>query len=247
MSSEIKLSEKDSNPRLRPSGIQTLVDRLQYDEFFSLFSPTTRADLFAKAIYKHYDAGEFIYHRRDAGNFMGIVMSGRIRMSMTASDGRGVLVGLVEQGEVFGETTILDGLPRTTDAEAETEVTLTILQRDHFMAALKNNPEAMYGIITMLCHRLRIYLDTINLIALQNLPKRLARHLLRLAHDYGTQEDGQMVIRAGLSQASLGQQLATSRESINKQLKDFAASGLVSLKGTDIIVLNQPALEAIAW
>ncbi|MDR3448971.1 MAG: Crp/Fnr family transcriptional regulator [Alphaproteobacteria bacterium] len=225
---------------------QSLVDRLQYDEFFRLFPAATRAELFARATHKYFPAGSFIYHRGDEEAFMGIVMAGRLRMSMHASDGRGVLVGLVESGEVFGETTLLDALPRTTDAEAETDVSLMILRRDDFMPALKASPEAMLGVIQMLCHRLRIYLDTIDLIALQNLPKRLARHLLRLAADYGVSENGQTVIRAGLNQASLGQQLATSRESINKQLKSFATEGLIRLNGNEIILLNQQALRDIA-
>jgi CRP/FNR family cyclic AMP-dependent transcriptional regulator len=224
----------------------TLADRLQYNEFFRLFSATVRNELFDKAVHKYFPAGDYVYRRGDEGAFMGIVMAGRLRMSMNASDGRGVLMGLVEQGEVFGETTLLDGLPRTTDAEAETDVSLTILRREDFMAALKNNPEAMQGIITMLCHRLRLYLDTIDLIALQNLPRRLARHLLRLAADYGVEEDGRIIVRTGLNQTSLGQQLATSRESINKQLKLFATEGMVSLDGTDIVLLDRQALCDIA-
>ncbi|MGE3623912.1 MAG: Crp/Fnr family transcriptional regulator [Bdellovibrionales bacterium] len=225
---------------------QSLVDRLQYEEFFSLFPAATRNELLSKAIYKAYKPGDLVYCRGDRDLFMGVVMSGRLRMSMTAEDGRGVLIGLVERGEVFGETPLLDGLPRTTDAEADTETTLMILKRDDFVPALRANPDAMLNVIKMLCHRLRIYLDTIDLIALQNLPKRLARHLLRLAGDYGVAEDGYIVIRSGLNQSSIGQQLATSRESINKQLKEFSERGFISLKNGDIVLLDRTGLDNLA-
>jgi len=225
---------------------QSYVDRLRYDGFFSLFPPSVRSSIIDQAVYKSYDAGTFVYNRGDTDAFMGVVTSGRLRMSMTATDGRGVLVGLVERGEVFGETTLLDGMPRTTDAEAEVTTTLMIIKRDVFLPALRANPDAMFGVIEMLCNRLRIYLDTIDLIALQNLPKRLARHLLRLSSEYGIQENGQIVIRAGLNQASLGQQLATSRESINKQLKAFTGQGLISQKGNDITLLAPEKLRNIA-
>lgn len=226
--------------------IQGLVDRLQYDEFFKLFSPQVRHEIFQTALYKSYKAGDVIYQRGDKEAFMGAVMSGRLRMSVASQDGRSILVGLVECGEVFGETALLDGLPRTMDAEAETETTLMILRREDFIPALRAHPDAMFDIIKMLCHRLRIYINTIDLIGLQNLPRRLARHLLHLAHDYGAEENGQWVIRSGLNQGALGQQLATSRESINKQLKEFTDQGLINIKNNIITLLDLAGLQHVA-
>jgi len=236
----------DQNGHTKPITIQNLMDRLQYHDFFRLFPAHVRSDLFNRAVYKSYKAGDVIYHRGDEDVFMGAVMSGRLRMSMTTTDGRGVLLGLVERGEVFGETALMDGLPRTTDAHADTETTLMIIKHEDFIPALMANPEAMFGIIKMLCHRLRLHIDTIDLIALQNLPIRLARYLLRLAGDYGVEEEGHIVIRAHLNQSAIGQQLATSRESINKQMKVFVTRGLISMKGEEITLLDPDGLQHIA-
>jgi CRP-like cAMP-binding protein len=231
----------------KPYTVQTLVDRLQYHDFFKLFPPNVRADLFNKAVYKSYHCGDLVYARGDTDVFMGVVMSGRLRVSMTTSDGKGVLLGLVERGEVFGETALMDGLPRTADAHAEDETTLMIIKHEDFIPALMANPEAMMGIIKMLCHRLRLFIDTIDMIALQNLPARLARYLLRLAGEYGTiDENGHIVVRAGLNQSSIGQQLATSRESINKQLKAFVGQNLITMRGEEIIITNPEGLWTFA-
>ena len=131
-----RLSENASKLRSAPN----LVDRLKHEEFFKLFSPIAFAEIFSKAVTRHYKAGDFIYCRGDTDVFMGIVMTGRLRMSLTESDGRSVLIGLVEAGEVFGETALLDGLPRTTDAEADADSTLMLLLREDFMPALKQHP-----------------------------------------------------------------------------------------------------------
>lgn len=226
--------------------VQHLADRLRYHEFFSLFPAELRRVILSKAITKIYQPGQMVYQRGDTDAYMGVVVSGRLRMSMNASDGRGVLLGLVESDEVFGETTLLDGLPRTTDAYAEAETILMIIRSQDFLPALQTNPEAMFGVIRMLCHRLRLYVDTIDLIALQNLAQRLARLLLRLAGDYGQEENGLIVIKAKLNQLSLGQKLATSRESVNKQLKAFAAEGFIAVHGDEITLLNVQAIHNIA-
>lgn len=229
-----------------PVSVQSLVQRLQYHDFLKLFPDETRTQLLKKTQNKSYKSGDVVYFRGDTEAFMGVVISGRLRMSMNAADGRGVILGMVETGEVFGETALIDGLPRTTDAQADTETTIMILRHDDFVATLKANPEAMFGVIKMLCHRMRIYLDTIDLMALQNLPIRLARLILRLSGDYGTEENGHIVIRAGLNQTALGQKLATSRESINKQLKIFANEGYISLSGDEITLLDAEGLHKVA-
>ena len=90
---------------------------------------------------------------------------------------------------------------------------------------------------------MRLYLRTMELIALQNLPVRLGRYLLGLARDYGTEKDGKVVITAKLSQAEIGQQLAASRESVNKQLHVFADQGLLSLDGNDIVLTDIEGLK----
>jgi CRP-like cAMP-binding protein len=228
-----------------PISIQRLVDRLHYHDFFKLFPPDVRDAILKKAFHKTYRAGETVYYRGDEDAFMGVVVSGRLRMSMSATDGRGILLGLVETGEIFGETTLIDGLPRTTDAQADTDSSVMIIRHGDFIPALKSNPEAMYGVMKMLCHRMRIYLDTIDIIALQNLPIRLARLILRLAGEYGVEENGHIVIRAGLNQASIGQQVAASRESINKQLKAFVGQRLIDMDGDEITLLNIGALSRI--
>jgi len=228
-----------------PVSVQGLVERLRYHDFLKLFSDDVRADLLQKTQNRTYKSGDVVYFRGDTDAYMGVVISGRLRMSMTAADGRGVLLGLVENGEVFGETALIDGLPRTTDAHADTETTIMILRHGDFEAALKAHPEAMYGVLKMLCHRMRIYLDTIDLMALQNLPIRLARLILRLSGVYGTEENGHIVIRAGLNQTALGQKLATSRESINKQLKIFVTQGFISMSGDEITLLDAEGLHNI--
>jgi CRP-like cAMP-binding protein len=97
----------------------------------------------------------------------------------------------------------------------------------------------MLGMMRMDCHRRRHYMHTIELIAMQSLPVKVARYLLRLARDYGSEKDGQVHIDARLSQIDMARQMACSREGVNKQLAFLSGKGLVQLDG-DIIVLVDP-------
>jgi CRP/FNR family transcriptional regulator, cyclic AMP receptor protein len=225
---------------------QALIDRLHYLELFELFPASARSALFNKAIAKSCKAGEIIYRRGDEGSYLGAIMSGRVRVSTHSAEGRGILFAMVEKGEVFGETALIDGLPRAYDASAESDCTFLMIRREDFLPILCAQPDAMLSVIRMLCHRLRAHTETLELIALQNMPGRLAHHLLRLAQHYGVEENGKIVIRAGLNQIDLAQQLAASRESVNRQLKIFAAKNWLSQHDDAIILQDVENLEKIA-
>jgi CRP-like cAMP-binding protein len=215
-----------------------IIDRMHYHELFEYFPAHVRNQFFNKAVAKSFHSGELIFSKGDEGSFFGAIMSGRVRMVLASHEGKTLFTTMVDAGEVFGETAMLDGLPRTVDAVAETDTTVLILQREDFVPLLMQNPEAMMGLIKMLCNRVRMKIHTIELVALQNLPGRLARYLYRLAQEYGEEENGKVTIRAGFSQTEMGYQLATSRESVNKQLKVFVDKGFISMHGEDITLHN---------
>jgi CRP-like cAMP-binding protein len=174
---------------------------------------------------------------------MGGVMSGRLKATVSSREGKQMLVTLIEKGELFGEVSMFDDLPRAVDVVVESDCTLIIIHRDALMPLLHAHPEAMIGVSRMLCHRIRMYIHTLELVALQGMTAKLGRFLLRLARDHGIERDGAIVITPRLSQAEIGQQLACSRESVNKQLGVFADLGLLAVEGDEILLLNIDGLK----
>lgn len=220
---------------------------LQYNDLFEQFPPQVRQAFYAKARPQPYKAGEYVFRNGDEGPYyMAAVMSGRLRMSVHSLEGKEMLITMVERGEIFGEMSVFDNSPRAVDVVAETDCTCLIIMRDDFIPLVSAYPDVLLGIMKMMCHRMRLYAHTLELIALQNLPGRFARYLLRLAKDYGVEQDGKIRIQAGLSQADIGQQLATTRESINKQLKIFVTRGYIAVDGDVITLLDIPGLKEIA-
>jgi CRP/FNR family cyclic AMP-dependent transcriptional regulator len=72
-----------------------------------------------------------------------------------------------------------------------------------------------------------------------DLPGRLARLLVRLATDHGTATPQGIRIDFKLSQRDIGTRVASSRESVNKQLHVWRDAGWLSLDG-GYITLRDP-------
>jgi CRP/FNR family cyclic AMP-dependent transcriptional regulator len=218
-------------------------DRILYNELFGLLPQPVRAQLFNKAEARLSKPGEFIFKKGEDGPWLAAVMAGRVRISLRTEDGREMLVSMVERGEILGERAVFDGLPRAADAIAEEETSYLVFKRDDLIPVLYNYPEALMNIIKILCGRMLRYMNTMELFALESLPVRLANFLLFLGQKYGQKIDGRILIRPALSQADLGRQVASSRESVNRQLKIFAEQGLVEFSGDEIALLDVAGLE----
>jgi hypothetical protein len=220
---------------------------LQYSQVLELFPLALRNRIYAGAEYRDFKPNVHLIKRGDEGTFMVGVMSGRMRMSVRSAEGKEMLITMVDRGELVGEMSVIDEQPRAIDVVTETDCTLMIIKREEFISVLRSSPEAMMGLLKMTCHRMRYYLNTMELISLQKLPVRLGHYLLQLAHDYGTDYEGKIIISAPFNQMDIAHHLACTRESINKQLSAFIDKGLVALDGSNIIILNAQKLkEAIS-
>ena len=95
-------------------------------------------------------------------------------------------------------------------------------------------------LLSVVCEKLRRTSMTLEEIALFDLPARLARVLLKLAEDYGRPCVGGTRIDLKLSQRDLSNLVASSRESVNKQLRTWRETGAVDLE-EGFIILRRPA------
>jgi CRP-like cAMP-binding protein len=91
----------------------------------------------------------------------------------------------------------------------------------------------------MLCDRLRRTSVALEELALFELPVRLARVLVQLADAYGRPSVEGTRIGLRLSQRDLATLVASSRESVNKQLRAWQKLGVLDMDGGHI-VLREP-------
>jgi CRP-like cAMP-binding protein/RsiW-degrading membrane proteinase PrsW (M82 family) len=103
--------------------------------------------------------GEVIFHKGDPGDAMYVIESGRVQISLQDEAGREVVLRHYGPGQVFGEMSMLDWLPRSATATAVEPMTVMILPRNVFMNYLKEHPDIAIGMMRDLSGRLRYTSD----------------------------------------------------------------------------------------
>ena len=115
---------------------------------------------------------------------------------------------------------------RSADAIANSNCELFVIDRREFIPFVKSQPALAMKFIELLCERLRRTSDQVEQIILQNLPGRLASALLRLSEKHNSHPQGRTI---AITQQEISEMVGMTRESINKQLRAWAAAtGFVS-------------------
>ena len=187
--------------------------------------------------------GTTIFAKGDPGSGLMGVLAGAVKVSVASADGKDIVLNVFHEGEIFGEIALLDGRPRTADAIVMSDCELAVIERRDFISFLKDNPDVTLKFIEILCARLRRTSEQVQDVTFLNLPTRLAKTLLRLTAAEGASAPRRKV---AITQREISQMIGRSRESTNKQLRQWAKRGWIKLERGGVSVLSPDKLAAVA-
>jgi uncharacterized membrane protein len=86
--------------------------------------------------------GETLFEAGEPGESMFIVRSGSIELYIKDTAGQKIVLTVAEEGELFGELSMLDSGPRTATAVALTDAELLVLDREDLLLLFQKRPDA---------------------------------------------------------------------------------------------------------
>jgi CRP-like cAMP-binding protein len=195
---------------------------------------------------RHLDDGETLFRKGDPGRRLYGVVEGRLKIFASGGDGKEVVFGLSDPGDVTGEIALLDSEGRSATVVALQPSELLTLDRRDFLPFLERHPRVAIRLAELLAERLRRLSELTADSVLLALRARLAKKLVALARNYGKKTEDGTLIDLKLPQQVLGDMVGTSRESINKQLREWTEKGLVKVHRGYITVRDPEELESLA-
>ena len=181
------------------------------------------------------EAGQTLFQKGDPGDALYGVRRGQVGIEIGTRAGSRVTLNTLGAGDLFGEIALLDGHERTADAVASEPTELFALRREQVLAYIEREPQVALKFIELLCKRLRYVSGQMEEAVTLKLAARLARRLVVLAEDFGSEVE--------MSQEQLAAYVGAARESVNRQLKLWQRRGTIELKRGCIIIKDLEALE----
>ena len=160
-----------------------------------------------------------------------IVLSGRLKVFLSDSNGKEIIVDMLGENQFFGEMA-LEGDPRSASVMTMEPSRVSIVERDRFQHFLATNPDAAFDLILMLIRRARNLTRLVGSLALLDVYGRVARLLL----DTTVDESGQPIVSARMTQKEIATRIGASRETVSRILSDLREGGYIVYENDRIIV-----------
>ena len=117
------------------------------------------------------------------------------------------------------------------------------IDRRDFVPLVTQSPEIALKLIEILCGRIRRTSEQVEDMTFLDLPGRLAKTLLWLSAQSGSSPTR----KVSITQREIGQIIGMSRESTNKQLREWEDKKWVKLERGGLVVLDpRPLSEIVA-
>ncbi len=201
--------------------IKTRKNLLRGDEFFEA------ADV-AREILEFPLAAAIFSQGEDADSVM-YLRKGAVKLSVVSKTGKEAVVGLLNDGDFFGEGCLAGQPKRMATATAIALCTIVVVRKSEMTEQLHKNAAFSDRFLShMLTRNIRIEEDLIDQL-FNSSEKRLARALLLLAR-YGDHERQPQVL-PNLSQELLAEMVGTTRSRVNFFMNKFRKLGFIEYNG----------------
>ena len=193
---------------------------------------------------KHYDKKSLIYLPGDASDQVYLLKEGRVKISKLSEDGREIILVILEPGEIFGESAIVnDDETRSTVAEALENAYLCIISRKDFEEFINNKPGLALSITKLMGFRRRQIETMLEDLVFRGVHERLALLLLRLADRHGKDIGNKKLIDISLTHYNYANLIGSTRETTTACLNDFKREGLIEFQKRKVVILNDRGLK----
>lgn len=190
-------------------------------------------------IERKYSKGSYICHKGDRLDHWTGVLSGLVKISSIARNGKAMTFAGAADGGWFGEGSVLKDEPRKYDLVAIRDTRLAMMQRSTFMWLYENSTGFNRFLVRQLNERMGQFIATIEYDRILGPKARVARNLSWFFNKVLYPNAGPAI---EISQEELGLLVGVSRQVVNRSLQELEEEGLVKLEHGRITPLNIQAL-----
>ena len=233
----------------RPNAHELRVDEaaaIHDGGWFAALDAELRRAIVGQAQLRRLDPGVVVAHRGEAAPGWFGVARGAVRLGTALIDGRSFTLDFVGPGQWFGDIAVVDTRPLELDVVTHLPTTLLVLPARDLRRLMDAAPALRDALLQLNCQRLRHLLRRFEELHTLPLAQRLARQVLRLAHQFGRPHSQGLCIDLGISQADLASLVGASRQRVNRAWRRMHAAGLVDRQPQRLLVRDAQALADVA-
>ena len=191
-----------------------------------------------KMVARKYEPGNYIFLEESDGEQCFFVVKGSVKVTRLSKEGREVILAMLNQGDFFGEMSLLDGKSRSANVIALEKTEVLTLNRKDFLIVLHEYPKIAIQLLKELASRLRKSDRQIASLSLSDAEKRIALCIIRFADERGIIRNGRVSIAKIPIQQDIANMAGTSRETVSRALNVLEKEQLIERNGRELVIID---------
>ena len=209
------------------------IDIFKSNELFKHLDDDELRMIVAMTTQKTVQKNALVINEGDSSSSMYLIKEGKVNVTVTNEEGKEFILSTLQQGDNFGELSLLDDNPRSANVIALEKCIFLVLKKADFYKLLQSNPGIAIRVIKYLCQRVRFISSIAQSLALMDVYGRLVK-MLREFSSQG--ENGQFIVSMPLTHKDIASRLGCAREMVSKIINALKKGGYLSIENKIIII-----------
>jgi len=162
-----------------------------------------------------------------------VVVSGRVRVYVSATNGKELTLSMHGFGEPFGDLGLIEEAPYVGTAVTLKPATLIVVPRTSFCVCLAEHPDLAMQFLRLAAQRIDHLTSLSKSLAFADVHSRITALLSALAQEH----QGDLVVERRLTHQEIADMIGASRETVCRAMKELYGSGCIALENGRIRVV----------
>ncbi len=191
---------------------------------------------------KHFKKGEAIINQNEVCARIFLVLSGRVKLTLTSLSGDEQVLEILETGGTCSCHTSLGEAKCGWTAVAMEPTSVWFVRKDVFVKLARTNPNLMAALNALFSDRIQCFTRLVGELTLYSGRERLARYFLSLPTASPQHPD---IVNLHLTREELAQLLNMTRETVMRQLAYLVKAKCITATTRRSFILNREALAKV--
>lgn len=194
-----------------------------------------------------YPKGAVLFVEGQAPRGTFVLCNGSVKLSISATNGKTIIVRIADAGEALGLGATISGKPYEMTAETIDPCQVNFVKREDFLRFLHDDVEACFKVAEQLSDKYHDACKEVRSLELSHAAiEKLAKLLLEWSSRNGaaTKPEARLTLR--LTHKEISQMIGTSRETVTRLFAEMQKRQILQWKGSTLTIRNVAALREVA-
>ena len=226
--------------------VQEEISLVQNTSLFNEVDPQGIEEIIKVSFSRKLLDGEYFFHEDDPAEVAYVLVDGKVKLTQVTLDGQQIILGYLIPGRAYGIIAALKKVTYPVSAQAVGQCKALVWDQKTLNHLMDRYPRIALNSLRIMARQIRIFQNRVRDLSTKRVEIRIARVVLRLAHQSGKKIDEGVLIDLPLSRQDLAEMAGTTLYTASRVLREWDKKEIIHSKRQKIVIRYPHGLVSIA-